>query len=408
MPETTKDADATQTGVSEVAKTGILDLNDPTVHYGREQAMASMRQRRREKVLEDMDPTARAEYEASTAAASAATATSTATTTTEDDDPEAAAAEAERQRLAREAEAAGTGTETTTETPQRGQVERQAATPRLLAADELGLLRVKKKVLGEEVEVSVADLLSEAQRYGAGDVYLEKAKQILADVNARLDAVDAAAKKDKDGTATTTTETAQPADPAKIKAAVGTALDQMFRGKEADATETLTNAILAVRASQPEAARVDPSSLAEVVASEIAKSSALRRFAKDNPEIMSDDLRRVVADRLLNRELKELGVTRLEQLPPDQIDEVVEVAGRKTREFLGLKPAAPKPRPSGANGTEATTLSERRVRKEKIDELPSAATRASITEAAPRSTSDVIASMARARGQVTDPNERTH
>lgn len=389
MPETTQSAPATPAGgVDEAARTGILDLNDPNVHYGRTEAMNAMRARRRQTALEDMAPADRASYEASQ--------TAPAGTTDEDTDPDAAAAEAERKRL--EAVAASGETPEPEIEPVTSQIERQTALPTVLAGDDLAKVKVRIKVLGEERDVPLSELVADTQKIGAGDAYLAKAKDVLAEVDARLAAVSAAAAKG--GTAPPAP--AQPAKPEDLRAAVGQALDHMFHGRESEAADGL---VAAITAAQP-ATAIDRGAIVREVAVELAKSSALRRFAKDNPDVMSDDIRRVVADRLLNRELKELGVSNLEQLPPDQIDEVVARAGVKTREYLGLKPL--RPGTPERTGREApTSLSERKLRKDKIDELPAASVRAGVVEAPPRTTSDVIANMARARGQLRDPTERT-
>jgi hypothetical protein len=396
MADTTQNADATKTGASEVAKTGILDLNDPSVHYGRDQAMTAMRARRREKVVEDMEPAEAAAF----LAGAGAIATST-STTSEDDDPEAQRAEEERARLEREAAAAEARGETTQTTEARGtdtsQIERQTTLPAVLAGDDIANVKVRIKVLGEERDVPLSEIVAAAQKTESADQYLAKAKTLLGDIDARLAALPKAGE-----TAKTTTGEAQPATTEALETAVGEALNLMFRGKEDEATKALSAAI--TKAAQPATQEpINRDDLARSIASEIAKSSALRRFAKDHPEIMSDRIRRYAADEFLNRELKELGVTTLEQLPADQIAEVVETAGNKVRDYFGLKKATTTTARSGASGTEATTLSDKRDRKKTIDELPSASTRAAITEPVPKSTSDKIADMARARGQLREP-----
>jgi hypothetical protein len=316
----------------------------------------------------------------------------------EDTDPEAVAAEAERKRL----ETAAAGDEPVTPpTDSRSQIERQTALPIVLAGDDLKNTRVKMKVLGEERELTVAEVIAEAQKTASADQYLDKAKGLLAEVDRRL----AALPPQGDNRVAGTTGVAQPASSEAVETAVGEALDHLFQGREGEAKKSLTAAITAA-ASQPGAMGVDRERLIRDLSNELARSSALRRFAKDNPDIMTDRIRRFAADEFLNRELADLGVSNLEQVPAEQMDEVVQRAGQKTRTFLGLKPV--RPQQSGASGSEANTLSDRRARKATIDELPSAATRAGIVETPPKTTSDTINAMKRARGQLNDPTQATH
>jgi hypothetical protein len=399
MAEPTKADDATPSG-ADPAVTGVLNLNDPTLHYGRNEAMAAMRARRREKVLEDMDP------ESAKAFLEGAPAPEPAPAGDEDTDPEERKAEEERAKIEREAKEAEERERKAQAS--REQLERQTAVPKVLAGEDLEQIKVKIKVFGEEREVPVAELVRTAQKVEAADVYLEQAKGL----KELLTAQQAAAKPTVAAAVPAAPVTAAPAEgqpqlvPEGVDAAVEEALELMFKGNTVDAKASLVKAIVA--GAKPGAAPVIDDALIERKLREVTVKGELRRFAKTHADdIMAVPLRRIATDLALEKELESLGVKNLEDLAPEQVRDTLEKAGEAALAEFGIKRATPRPRASERAGSEANTLSDRRARKDLIDELPAAATRAGIMESAPKTPSDTIAAMKKARGQSNEPEARS-
>ena len=119
----------------------------------------------------------------------------------------------------------------------------------------------------------------------------------------------------------------------------------------------------------------------------------MRQFAKDHPTIVNDPIARSVADQFLTQETEGKP---LEAFTEEKIDKILAATGERFLEWTRAL--------SGASASgEATTRDEKVQRKEKIDELPAASTRAQTQVPQPRTTSQIIEDMKASRGQLRNP-----
>lgn len=267
------------------------------------------------------------------------------------------------------------------------QVDRQVAEPVILADEDLSKYRVKVKVNGEERVVTLDEMRASAQKNDAADLYLAEAKQLLHDAKTGKPA-DAATPPATPPTEPTSTEP-DPADAV---------IDQLFAGNEAEAKRLLREAIK--KAAPPAAAPVAPDvgKIVATVEQSIVVRSALRQFAKDHKEIVGDPIARDVADRILSeitegKPLEAFSEERIGKI----LDETADRFSKWTQAIAGVPATVPT----------ATTRDEKAARKETIDELPTAATRAASNVPLPKTPSDVIEAMKAARGQVFRDPTRT-
>lgn len=356
-------------------------LNDPAARYSRADAMKMMTASRRQTVARDMDPDDAEEYLAN------APAISTPAPTSDDPDEAAAAAadaavEAERARLTRDAQQ-NEGAET------RAAADQLAlqGSERVLDESDLDSMRVRRKVNGREEVVSVRDVLTSAQKVDAADEYLNKAKRTLAEIDAvALQARTAAAAPAHQPASTDTTEgsTGSQDDP------IEKALEAVFQGDPAQAAKLLRTAIDGSTGRGGSAqGGVDVGEIEQ----RIVIRSALRQFAKDHKEIAGDPLLRKKADEFL---YEATGGRQLTDFDADQIPELLETAGTRTKEWL--RKLAGVPAQAGGQPAPSVQLqNDRRERKNRIDEPPIAAMRSASSVAPPPTTSDTIARMSAQR-----------
>lgn len=274
------------------------------------------------------------------------------------------------------------------------QVERQSNEPLVLSDEDLGKYLVRTKVNGEEKMVPLDQLRATAQKTEAADRFLAEAKAILSDAKAK------AAEAPVAPVAPTATPEPVPTGPDPFDVAV----DSMFQGNDQDAKRNFREAVLkavkdGVSAMQPTqvAPAPDLQQLASAIEQSIEVKSALRQFAKDYPDIVADPKARRDADEFL------MEVTEgkpLEAFPAEKIHELLDETGKRMRSWFRERAGVP------ANSSQATTRDEKALRKEAIDELPSAATRAATTESLPKTPSDIIGAMKERRGQqFRDPTQ---
>lgn len=267
------------------------------------------------------------------------------------------------------------------------QVASQTETPKVLAGDVLAMFKVKIKVNGEEREVPLADVVASAQKNEAADAYLANAKEqarvILEGARAAVPATPAEPAPQPVATAPAT---ATPAvDGEKVK----TAMDLLFTGNTDEAAKTLV-AALSVPQATPAAPSIDYDQVVSTLDSRMVVRSALRQFAKDFPQVYQDPVARTVADRFLS---EATGGKPLEVFSEDDIGKILHGTGERVLEWTRALGGVP------ANGSKATTRDDKVAKKEGIDELPAAATRAAVNVPQPKTTSQTIAEMAAARGQ---------
>jgi hypothetical protein len=342
----------------------LPDLNDPNASLSRADAMAVMRARRRESFVAEMDPEEAKAFLASAPPITAAE-------PDPDADPDDAVAEATRKQL--EAQSSEPAPIDAGE-----QLEAQRAENLILSDEDLSKYMVRVKINGKEELRPLTEVRATAQKTESADRYLADAKALLAEVKAAQSAQPAAS-------ATTPIEPEQTNDGTD---AIDAAIDSLFQGDEATAKAKFRQAVMGRVQATPNAL---PDQLARQVEQRLVLRSALRQFAKDHKDITADPMARRVADTFL---LEETGGVPIEQIDPDRIPEVLEEAGRKTKDWLrtmaGITPTQAR----------ATTRDEKRALKAGIDELPAASTRAASTVPAPKSVSERIAEMAAARGQM--------
>jgi hypothetical protein len=183
-----------------------------------------------------------------------------------------------------------------------------------------------------------------------------------------------------------------------VRAKAVEGVGKMFTGDDAGAAEAIAEAIIAGLPPQTaQTPAIDVKEIARQVTQQVTIDGALRQFSETFGDIMESKDRMDVADRQL---LIATGGRPLEQLAPNEVAPALERAGRMTRKWFDL------PEPKIQTGT-ATARAERAAKKEGIDELPAAATRAASVTPPPKTTMDIIADMRKARGQVfRDPTQR--
>lgn len=345
---------------------GRPDLNDPNTHLDRNAAMKLMTERRRETVQEDMDPTDAEAFRAARNAPAPAAAT-----------PEAPAQDAP-------------AVDPTTPAARAAQVERQRAEPTVIEDADLANFRVRRKVNGVETIVGLDELRASAQKVDAADEYLAKAKTTLAELDTVTKQARAmAAQVMPNQPAAPTGSTPSPTDDGLD--AASTFVDNMFGGDDVKAKEALRQLMKFTAPSAKE--------LARAARQEMVINDALERFAKDHRDIATDPTLRQKADAFLYQELASRGATKLEDLEPDQISDVIAQAGTQTKDWLrsvaGV-PASPPP-------SSAPSFDDKRRAKQGIDELPTASVRSTSVVAPPRTAVDTIAAMAAARNPMSNP-----
>lgn len=331
--------------------------------------MQAMAARRRETVAADMEPEAAQAFLASPPPKTPDPGVTVALDP--DADPNDLEAEAERARLIAAASEVDTSAAT--------QVAQQ--TDDILAEDDLARLKVRRKVNGVETVVPVGDVLRDAQKVAAADDFLAQAKNTLREVNTVAEQVRTAAAGGKPTESAPTPTTPGDTSPDAVDGFV----EALFQGDEQRAKDLLRKAGLQRDTSAAAAPSGD--AIAAAVEQRIVIRNGLRQFAKDHKEIAADEVLQAKAQQFL---MQETGGKSLYELDPDRIPEVLDAAGRKTKEWLREKAGVPVTQP-----TVSAALSDRRAQKAAIDDpaLASASARAASTVPQARTASDVISGM---------------
>lgn len=293
----------------------------------------------------------------------------------EDMDADDVAAEQERARL--QAVADGKAAATSRPAPaDDDQLQRQVQDAAPTVIDNFDNVVVKRKVNGVEELVPLADVMRTHQKTAAADQRLEEATRLLREAEARARAVPEvvapAATPPKD-------------EAADIAAELTTAL---FAGDEEKARELLRQGLS--RPSTPTPAPVPfVDVLAEQVEQQIAVKGALREFQRDYSRLVDDPELATLSDMRINH-LVTGGMP---------MAEAIRTAGRALYEKFGWStPALERPAPAPASTTRADKLKA----KQDLDPVQgrSIAATALSDENTPETTSDVIAQMRKARGQI--------
>lgn len=265
------------------------------------------------------------------------------------------------------------------EVQRRLQQEQEQAQPKVV--EDLNQTLVKIKVDGQERLVSLAELVTNAQKNAAADVRLQEASRLLQE-----------AKQQAQQVATQPPEQTEQKNPDKAEKAgqdstqqVKEFLAAMFQGDEDRATELLSGL---VKGSPPPAETApsipDPDEIAAQVEASLERRSALKQFATAYPEILKDQDLSTLTDMKLRRRL-EAGESFADAIMSVG-EEVYLKSGHKT-------PAAAE----GATLTTTPAQSERLERKKAADSIRGRNASAATTREAPATPASVIAEMKAAR-----------
>lgn len=255
---------------------------------------------------------------------------------------------------------------------QQVEEETQRADPQVLAGD-FAQYKVKAKVDGEELEVSLDEVLRHYQKNGAADKRLAEATRLL------REAQEVAKKVEPD----VVPEAAKPADVDDT--AINDFVESLWDSDKDRAKESLRK-FMAGR--QQQAPTLDPMKIAEQIAPTIQKQlaveNALEQFREANPDIIDDPYLSSITERFWAEEVS---------AGKDQV-KALKDAGVKTRDWLKSKGIG-----SGVTVPPTVARDEKLKRKAGIDVLPTTSARAVGSSAeAPQTTQDVIAGMRKARG----------
>lgn len=287
-----------------------------------------------------------------------------------DVDPADAQAAAEVERLNREADE--TGRTPANELYDDAQLKRQLDDSAILAR------KVKVKIDGQESEVSVDDMRREYQKGRTADKRLEEA----AELRRQLD--EQAAQQQ----ARTDTTTAEVAIDPTVGKAFTTAL---FEGDEEKANEAFAKAVgQAVhteleKSGRASATPVDTQTIAQQVKQQLAFDSVLERNRQDYPQLYAD------------ADVEALAATKIQRAMGEGhafADALASVSGEFAAKFGWAAPGRSSPDPRSTASREAKL-----ERKARIDNVAGLGIKSNSTEAPPQTTSQVIAEIAKARGQ---------
>jgi hypothetical protein len=360
----------------------IPDLNDPALRFSRDTGMAAMLERRRELLAVEMGPEDPNTALLGKSPVGVEGARPAADPDVEDTSSSDAAAEAERQRLVADAAAAAPDLDPTKQSRAQGDdfVE--------LTQDDLKSVRVTMTVNGEEQIVTGEDLLRRAQKTAAADDYLETARNVLHEVKALRAGTSVAPSQEPAAPAAT----AKPADVEARDKAIEETFDLMFTG-QMDEAKAKFREIFAATTAQP----ADVDALIELKFKEKVIKQELRQFRETHKDIIADKNASRQADEFLYQDLARRKVARLEDLPAEEVADVLNNAAASFREWNPR--FANGATPGGTGSSTATSLRDKLSRKQKSDELPTASLRSDTSVPGIKSVQEKLNDMRKARGQ---------
>lgn len=342
----------------------IKDINDPSVRYSRNEAMAAMLARRKETVQADMSEDARTAFQ-------------------------------EGERVPGNADDGDTdaGLEINPDPATQA-----AAAGAVVNGQDFSKSKFKIKVNGVEQDTTFEEIVRMAQKNSAADRYLADAATMRADAERLLN--DATAKAAAVAAATP----AKPAEPVKtsdeirasVREVVHGGLNKLFVGDDGGAADDVTNAVVtaieALLPRQAQAPTIDVNAIAKQVSKQIANDGAVRQFTEDFQDLMAEERYRIAADQQIAIRTSNRG---LDSVAPADVAKLLADVGHATRRLFDLKDPEP------VSGKASTSTREAiAAKKEMIDELPHASVRSSTTVPQPRTTADVINDMKIKRGQL--------
>lgn len=260
-------------------------------------------------------------------------------------------------------------------------LQTEAPTARVLTED-LDKTMVRVKVDGVEQEIAVADVVRSYQKDAAAQARLNEASRILEE--ARRTAAQTpkppASVEEGGGNADTTVK---PRSEETIKGFV----DALFEGDTDAAVAAFAK--IGLNTGRPDGATLDleqvQAQLTPAIKQQLIDDSALERFEKDNADLAADPHLVSVTNGFIQEAVN----------GGKPYAQALEDGAQRTRDWLASIGAA-KPRSEPAPGAHQPSKLER---KASIDEVQALNRTADTTQTAPESSSQVIASMRKARGQ---------
>lgn len=322
----------------------------------------------------------------------------------DDVDQDDRAAEEEKKRL----EAEALAQEDRDSKKAKAEFARQLAEDdRVTVIDDPSKYRVKGKVDGEEVEVSLTDAVRAVQKEKAADRRMEQAalamkeaERVRAEVDAKLKAADeevSKAKTARDAEAVKVAEAAREKARANLAETVKRHAELLYDGKVEEASKVMQELLEPVyerpTPTPEKAPAVDVSAITKQVTEAVSKrlktEGALDAFAKDYPEIIANERLSNMADSFYDAAVKD----------GKSHEDALKHAGNATRQevrelakSLGMSETKPKT----TDGRES-----REKRKGEIDEVEAASSarplRDTDSEPSTSNARSVIAEMARTR-----------
>lgn len=290
---------------------------------------------------------------------------------TPDPDVDPADAEAETARLA--AEKSGEQTAT----PAIDQLAQQLETSATVAADDLPSRKVKVKIDGVESEVSIEEMQREYQKGRTADKRLAEAAE-----QRRLLQEEQLAAQTR--SATPTAVEVDPAVAKKFTSALFGGDEDMATAAFAEALSTAVQAEMA-KTGRSNATQPDAQTIAQQVKQQLDFESALKQSKQDYPQLYADP------------DLEALGASKIQRRMNDEgmsFADALQSVGTEFSTKFGWKTAG---RPDATTST--MTRDAKLERKAAIDNVSGINVKSTTTEEPPKTSSDIIAEIARARGQ---------
>lgn len=243
--------------------------------------------------------------------------------------------------------------------------------------------RVKVKVDGEEMEVSLSEAIKNYQKQVAADRRLAEANRILAEAKSRpLPPV----QVDEQPGGADTANQPDPQGDGKVSAKEFIA--SLFEGDEEKAAAALEKVLGSTgRTSNNSGPTLDPEALAAQLTPQIRQQlkdeSALEQFTAANADLAEDPYLTDLTNRFIEEEMD--GGT--------PYHEALEAGAKRTRDWMAKRGMV-----SQRNPNPTTTRNSKLERKAQMDNINALNKTATTTVEPPQSASDVIAQMRKARG----------
>lgn len=300
------------------------------------------------------------------------------------------AAEVERKRLE----------DVAAEAERKAQIEKQTQAPTVLKAEDLAKFKVTQVIDGESREVSLEEVMRQHQKAGAADYRLAKATETLDSAMKLAKEIEEQSRgkpaKKKDDASDDEKKTTEVDVEGRVKDAIEKMLDNDTEG----AAKIFTETIAAVRGRS---ATPDTEEIVSQAVVRIQMQQQLTSFQTDYKDIVNDKY----FGRMVDQEFAELiprdAKGEFMPVPPGEFGKALRTAGDKVRDWAKKIGGEKKPA-EDATKKAADTRAERELRKNDLDQTTGASTKStssatSAEPSTPQARSNVIAEIAKARGQ---------